>query len=204
MTLAAWLAFSTQPPSDATLDALVRAGERAVEDGFRDAAALVARPYERVVYLGSGALAGLAHEAALKLLELTAGRTVTYYDTALGFRHGPKSVMNDRTLAIVYLSNDPYTRLYDEDIAVELRDGVGPENVLVIGARPSDRLGELRWRVRDLDDADDMLLSLPFVAYAQTIGLHFALAGGSTPDNPFPSGEVNRVVQGVTIHKLDR
>jgi tagatose-6-phosphate ketose/aldose isomerase len=204
MTLAAWLAFSTQPPSDATLDALVRAGERAVEDGFRDAAALVARPYERVVYLGSGALAGLAHEAALKLLELTAGRTVTYYDTALGFRHGPKSVMNDRTLAIVYLSNDPYTRLYDEDIAVELRDGVGPKNVLVIGARPSDRLGELRWRVRDLDDADDMLLSLPFVAYAQTIGLHFALAGGSTPDNPFPSGEVNRVVQGVTIHKLDR
>ena len=145
-------------------------------------------------------MTGLAHESALKLLELTAGRTVTYFDSALGFRHGPKSVLDERTLAVVYLSNDPYTRLYDEDIAAELADALGEDNVLLVGARSSERLGELSGQVSGLDDADDVLLSLPFVVYAQTLALQFALALGSTPDNPFPSGEVNRVVQGVTIH----
>ena len=112
--------------------------------------------------------------------------------------------MDERTLAVVYLSNDPYTRLYDEDIAAELREALGPDNVLLVGARSSERLGEFGGRVRDLDDAEDVLLSLPFVVYAQTLGLQFALALGSTPDNPFPSGQVNRVVQGVTIHPAGR
>lgn len=206
MTLAGWLTFTPAMSSAArtTIDRLADAGERVVQESFQNAAALAARGYERVVYIGSGALTGMAHESALKLLELTAGRTVTYFDSALGFRHGPKSVLDERTLAVVYLSNDPYTRLYDEDIAAELRSALGPDNVLLIGARPSARLGEFGGGVRDLDDVDDVLLSLPFVVYAQTLGLQFALAQGSTPDNPFPSGEVNRVVQGVTIHPADQ
>jgi tagatose-6-phosphate ketose/aldose isomerase len=32
--------------------------------------------------------------------------------------------------------------------------------------------------------------------------LHFSLALGCTPDNPFPGGEVNRVVQGAIMHPL--
>jgi tagatose-6-phosphate ketose/aldose isomerase len=203
MTLAGWLALTQIAPPQTMIDRLVGAGERVVEESFRTASALAARGYQRVVYIGSGALTGMAHESALKLLELTAGRTVTYFDSALGFRHGPKSVLDDRTLAVVYLSNDPYTRLYDEDIAAELREALGRDNVLLVGARPSVRLGEFGGRVSDLDDGADVLLSLLFVVYAQTIGLQFALAQGSTPDNPFPSGEVNRVVQGVTIHSTE-
>lgn len=200
MTLAGWLTFTGTTPPQATIDRLVSAGQRAVQESFLNASALAARGYQRVVYLGSGALTGLAHESALKLLELTAGQTVTYFDSALGFRHGPKSVLDERTLAVLYLSNDPYTRLYDEDIAAELGETLGRDNVLLIGARPSERLGQFGGQVNDLDDGEDVLLSLPFVVYAQTLGLQFALALGSTPDNPFPSGEVNRVVQGVTIH----
>jgi tagatose-6-phosphate ketose/aldose isomerase len=204
MTLAGWLAFAPAALPQATIERLVSAGERVVEASFTIAAAVAGRGYRRVVYIGSGALTGLAHESALKLLELTAGRTVTYFDSALGFRHGPKSVLDERTLAVVYLSNDPYTRLYDEDIAAELTEAVGQDNVLLVGARPSERLGAFDGQVGGLDDGPDVLLSLPFVVYAQTIGLTFALALGSTPDNPFPSGEVNRVVQGVTIHAAER
>ena len=203
MTLAGWLALTSVAPPQATIERLVDAGEHVVEASFRTASDLAARGYHRVAYIGSGALTGLAHESALKLLELTAGRTVTYFDSALGFRHGPKSVLDERTLAVVYLSNDPYTRLYDEDIAVELGEALGRDNVLLVGARPSARLGEFDGRVDGLDDGEDVLLSLVFVVYAQTLGLQFALALGSTPDNPFPSGEVNRVVQGVTIHSAD-
>lgn len=203
MTLAGWLTFTQVTPPQTTIDRLVSAGERVVKDSLQTASALAARGYHRVVYIGSGALTGLAHESALKLLELTAGRTVTYFDSALGFRHGPKSVLDERTLAVVYLSNDPYTRLYDQDIAEELREAIGPDNVLLIGARRSERLGQCGGQVSDLDDSEDVLLSLPFVIYAQTLGIQFALALGSSPDNPFPSGEVNRVVQGVIIHPAD-
>ena len=40
------------------------------------------------------------------------------------------------------------------------------------------------------------------MVYAQLIALRASLHQGLRPDNPFPSGEVNRVVQGVTLHSL--
>ena len=91
-----------------------------------------------MVYLGSGALKGLAHESALKVLELTAGRVVAMGDSPLAFRHGPKSVLDDRTLVVVYLSNDPYTRAYDLDLLDELRRSRGDEHVLAVTADHGD------------------------------------------------------------------
>jgi tagatose-6-phosphate ketose/aldose isomerase len=41
------------------------------------------------------------------------------------------------------------------------------------------------------------------VLVAQLLGLSYSLQLGATPDNPFPSGTVNRVVQGVRIHEFD-
>jgi tagatose-6-phosphate ketose/aldose isomerase len=202
MLLAAWLVLA--PPADAAAvtGRVATAAERVLAAAGA-AEELVARGYDRVVYLGSGALAGLARESALKLLELTAGGVVSYHDTALGFRHGPKSVLREGTLVVVFLSNDPYTRRYDEDMAEELRQGLGPENVLVVTGRDvgaAEQGGA--WRVDGLDDLDDVLLALPFVVIAQLVALRFSLALGRTPDNPFPDGEVNRVVQGVTVHPL--
>ncbi|EEG85506.1 hypothetical protein PROPEN_02313 [Proteus penneri ATCC 35198] len=47
---------------------------------------------------------GLAQEAALKMLELTAGKVVASFDTPLGFRHGPKSIVNKETLVVMFFS----------------------------------------------------------------------------------------------------
>lgn len=203
MLLAAWLTLTPGKPADSLIDHLADAGEQVLRDRLGDARELAHRGYHRVVYLGSGALKGLARESALKLLELSAGGTPAFFDSALGFRHGPKAVLDERTLVVVYLSNDPYTRSYDEDIAVELRHGIPKDNVVAVAGRPSDRLGvERLWRVKGMDNANDALLSLPFVIHAQLLALQLSLASGCTPDNPFPSGNVNRVVQGVTIHPL--
>lgn len=165
---------------------------------------LAARDIERVVFLGSGPLTGLARESALKLLELTAGAVVAYHDSSLGFRHGPKSVLNDRTLVVAYVSADPYTRQYDLDIIAELRSVVSPGNLVVVAATPlppesSDLLIAFPW----LDGLDDALIAVAFVLVAQVLALALSLKLGLTPDNPFPSGVVNRVVQGVRIHHLD-
>ncbi len=158
--------------------------------------------FERVVFLGSGPLAGLARESALKLLELTAGKVVSYHDSSLGFRHGPKSVLNDRTLVIVYISSDPYTRQYDLDIIAELRSAIPAGNVIVVASASAGSDGRAIV-FEGLEDVEDALLAAPFVLVAQLLALSFSLRLGLTPDNPFPSGTVNRVVKGVHIHPLD-
>lgn len=203
MTLAAMLALEGAR-NDLLVERLAVAAEEVLATRPSDAQALAARDYSRIVYLGSGALKGLARESALKALELTAGGVVALSDSALGFRHGPKAVLDERTLVVVYVSNDPYTRQYDQDIAAEVRQSLPPGNVVTIMARDCDLpLDEGTWRLSGLDDVDDAALAVPAVLCAQLIGLQFSLARGCTPDNPFPSGEVNRVVQGVTVHPLE-
>ncbi len=70
-------------------------------------------PWKRIVYLGSGGLQGAARESALKVLELTAGKLAAFYDSPAGFRHGPKSLVDNETLVVVMVSSHPYTRQYD-------------------------------------------------------------------------------------------
>lgn len=163
---------------------------------------LAERSGSRVVYLGSGPLTGLARESALKLLELTAGQTSTYFDSPLGFRHGPKAVINDDTFVIVYVSADPYTRRYDTDIVSELRTNLGADRVMTISTVPVSAGNGPEWTFEGLQGLDDAYLAAAYVVFAQLFGLSYSLRLGAAPDNPFPGGDVNRVVQGVVIHSL--
>lgn len=200
MTLAILLAFSD--PQDADMvEPLAHAAEHFLANREADVSKLAARDDERIVYLGSGALKGLARESALKVLELTAGGVAAFSDTPMGFRHGPKSVLNDRTLVVVYLSNDPHTRLYDLDLLAELRATQGDDNVIGITAAKGDTPGDEHiWELPGLGHLNDAALALPAAVFAQLFALQASLRGGHTPDNPFPAGQVNRVVQGVTLH----
>lgn len=188
---------------DAAVQALAAGATTILDQREVDIRALANEGCERVVYIGSGPLTGLARESALKLLELTAGRIVTYYDSALGFRHGPKAVVDDSTLVVVYLSSDPYTRRYDLDIVAELRATLSPERVIAISSEPVADATAYDWVLPELAGLDDAQLAIGYVLVAQLLGLSYSLQLGATPDNPFPSGTVNRVVQGVRIHEFD-
>lgn len=203
MVLATWLAFAPDAQGSEAVERIAAAGAAVLREHGDAVAELAARGYQRIVYLGSGPLAALARESALKVLELSAGAVVSYFDSSLGFRHGPKSVIDGRTLVVVYLSNDPYTRQYDEDIAFELRQQMSVENVVVVDAKPSARLGHDWTLLPGLEDAPDVVIALPFVLVAQMLALDTSLALGLTPDFPSPSGQVNRVVKGVTVHPFD-
>ena len=167
-----------------------------------DIAALAQAKKQRFVYLGSGPLEGLARESALKMLELTAGEVVTYFDSPLGFRHGPKAALDGDTLVVVYVSTNPYTSRYDLDIITEIRTQLGQDAVAVISTRPIPETHGPAVVLPGLQGFDDALATLPYLVFAQYLALFTALERGKTPDNPFPSGEVNRVVQGVTIYPL--
>lgn len=163
--------------------------------------ALLDRRIERVVYLGAGSLTGLAQESALKLLELTAGTVVGLFDSPLGFRHGPKAVVDDATLIVVYRSDDAYTAQYDNDIVTELQ-GIAPGRVVRVGGAgygsPTD------YPLPAIDGLPDAYRGLAAVVFAQLLALHASVKAGCTPDNPFPGGTVNRVVQGVTVYPHPR
>ncbi|MGK5738724.1 SIS domain-containing protein [Micromonospora sp. URMC 103] len=200
MVLAGWLALGG--PDEDLVERLAAAAEQVLATRPAAAADLAARGYSRIVYLGSGTLHGLARESALKVLELTAGRVVALAESALAFRHGPKSVLNDRTLVVSYESNDPYTSRYDRDMVAELLRVVPERNLVTVGGEAGQPARDNAWTLPGVEDVDDIALVLPAVICAQLIGLHFSLALGLTPDNPFPGGEVNRVVQGAIMHPL--
>ncbi len=200
MLLVALLTFA--PGFRDHVDATSAAGDWALNGGSALPAELARRDFDRVVYLGSGPLTGLAQEAALKLLELTAGRIVGLFDSSLGFRHGPKSVLDDETLVIVFVSSDGYTRQYDLDILTELVATPGEHRVVAVASEPLAVDGATTWVLPDAAGLDDAALALPYAVFAQSLALGQSLRLGLMPDNPFPSGDVNRVVQGVTIHPL--
>ncbi|MFD5828801.1 SIS domain-containing protein [Lentzea sp. NPDC060358] len=198
MALAALLAFGV----DVDVAAMARQATAVLDGAAERASAIAGAKPDRLVYLGSGALRGLAKEAALKSLELTRGQVVGIADSSLGFRHGPKSVLDDRTIAVVFLSTDPYARSYDVDIARELVQSLGTDRVVVVGeAEPAECGGAQVWPVGGTYGSPSEW-ALVAVITAQTTALACSLALDLTPDNPFPGGEVNRVVQGVVIHEF--
>ncbi|MFZ7304911.1 SIS domain-containing protein [Avibacterium avium] len=157
---------------------------------------------ERIIYLGSGGLQGLAQESALKILELTAGRIVATYDSPLGFRHGPKSIVNPKTVVVEFLSNQPYTRLYDLDLYNELRRDNIASRVVCLTAQAGVE-GEDVIEVEGFSNAPDYALLFPYIVFAQVNSFYSSFSRGITTDNPCPTGEVNRVVQGVIIHPFN-
>lgn len=203
MILAVLLAFGGKQ-AERAVEPISRAGRHVLAHHESQARELAQRGYERIVYLGSGALTGLARESALKVLELTAGDITAFGESSMGFRHGPKAILNERTLAVVYVSNDAESRPYDLDILAELVQALGGRNVLAILAETQGLdTAAMAWSLPGVAGLNDAAQALPAVLCAQLIALHASLATGHVLDNPFPSGEVNRVVQGVTLHLPD-
>jgi tagatose-6-phosphate ketose/aldose isomerase len=198
MLLAAALLFDAILP--ATVARLARSAEVLLQQMPACAQQLVASRFERVVYLGSNELRGLAHEAALKLLELTDGRIATLAESTLGFRHGPKSMVDRNTLVVVMLSNAAYTRAYDMDLLEELRRDGRAGGILALSGRTDGQLPGEHLLFAGVDGASDLELSLLHVIVAQCYALAESLARGLRPDVPNTTGVVNRVVQGVTIY----
>lgn len=159
---------------------------------------------DRLVALGSGNLFGAAKESALKNIELTAGKIMTWYDSTLGFRHGPKSMLTDSTIILHFISNDEYTRKYDIDMLKELSHSYRHKLIAVSDMYYPDVEKNSDIYLYNSKDraALDAFIPCTAILTAQILALFASVRLHCTPDNPFPNGEVNRVVQGVVIHRL--
>ncbi len=121
MTLLSTLIFDTASLEQKTawVEAAAKLGEDVVARES-EIAEFLSGDFNRVTYLGSGSFVGLAQEAQLKILELAHGLVATSWDSCMGYRHGPKSFVDDKTIVFVYMNNDEYTRQYDLDILNEI------------------------------------------------------------------------------------
>lgn len=201
MLLSALLIFDTE--SDETkrenVEYIIQEANKVLEDS-KTLHSMFDFDFERIIYLGSGPLYFLTNEARLKILELTAGDVSTMYESSLGFRHGPKSWVNDKTLVINFVSNHSYTKKYDLDILNEIKSDNIAKKIVAISNSNVD--GEFeKYIIKENKDIDDAYLSLVYVVIAQLISIISAVRVGNNPDNPSKTGTVNRVVQGVLIHK---
>ena len=171
MTLLSTLIFDTASLEQKTawVEAAAKLGEDVVARES-EIAEFLSGDFNRVTYLGSGSFVGLAQEAQLKILELAHGLVATSWDSCMGYRHGPKSFVDDKTIAI------------QQDGTIKFD---GTSFTFAGEALPEG------------------YLALPFVMVAQVISLLNSVRVGNTPDTPSPSGTVNRVVKGVTIHPFE-
>lgn len=161
--------------------------------------------FERIIYLGSGSLEGLAQEAQLKVLELTAGQAEASFESSLGFRHGPKSFVNQQTLIFGFVSNDLYTRKYDVDMLDELRADDIAESIVAVQVDSEGNFEGNHFEIAEKASVlPDAFLALPYILFGQLVSLHASIKLGHAPDNPSPAGTVNRVVKGVTIHDYNK
>jgi tagatose-6-phosphate ketose/aldose isomerase len=159
--------------------------------------------FSRIVYLGSNCLKGVSQESALKMCELTAGQVMITFDSTMGFRHGPKSVVCPGSLDVIYLSDDPYTRQYDLDIIRELSPERNGNRIMAVSsyADPEvEKLVDYFVTFENKDRYDNVFLGLEYINIAQCIAMLKSISMGIKPDTPSPSGVVNRVVKGVTIY----
>ncbi|WP_459500822.1 SIS domain-containing protein [Bacillus sp. C1] len=191
------------PSLESSIMDIVRIGKRVIEKQEQEMQRIAEKDFRKIVFLGSGVFEGLSREAALKFLELTAGRIPVMFDTPLGFRHGPKSILDKDTLIVLFLSNNEYTKKYDIDLLREIFHEKERNDIIVITHQDDQEAREncdtfLCNGAQDVKD--DIYISFIYILYGQMLALYKSITLGITPDNPCPSGSVNRVVQGVTVH----
>jgi tagatose-6-phosphate ketose/aldose isomerase len=174
-----------------------------LETQFDTLAQVGALGFKRAVFLGSGPRLGAILEAALKMLEMTAGHVGAMPESYLGLRHGPMSYVHADTLVVCFLSSDATARSYECDLIRELNQkDLGMKKLIVGDAVPSD-VAQDRDVVIDcpgLAELGEYSAPLIEVVIGQLLGFFRCMRAGLRPDAPSENGVINRVVQSFALH----
>jgi tagatose-6-phosphate ketose/aldose isomerase len=178
-------------------------GNHILEKYLPDLKKMAETEFERMVFLGSGPLFGIAHESHLKVQELSNGKIICKFDSFLGFRHGPKAVVNDETVVVYLLSNNSYAKLYELDLVRSVNATAAGERSVAIGNGYDENEFQFDLAIHFPEGTDDIpeeFLSVFYILPAQIIGFYKSLSLGLSPDSPSENGAISRVVQGVKIY----
>lgn len=166
---------------------------------------IAARKFERGVFLGSGPMKGIAEECHLKLQELTDGGVVCKFDTFLGFRHGPKAVVNEQSMVVYLMQDKEDIQRYERDLVKQVsgNNKLVAQVIVSAGARVNIEGVEedLQVVMPNGSDKTSIYGVLPYVVVGQLLGFYTSISRGLCPDTPSVSGNIHRVVEGVIIYE---
>ncbi len=160
--------------------------------------------FDRVVFLGSGLLKGIARESQLKVQELTDGQVICKYDSFLGLRHGPKAVIDYSTLVVYLFSTDDFVNKYEYDLVRSIN--AQKEKLYEIGIgevikNKNEITLDFSIEVSETNTLPEEYFAMCAVIPGQLLGLYKSINLGLSPDSPSVNNSINRVVQGVNIYK---
>lgn len=207
MMLAALLIFDIGRLEENTeyVDIIARQGQTILAGQWQEIKKLSDTAPKRVVYLGTGCFGGLIRELSLKNMELTNGRIATLWETVLGFRHGPKTFMDNHTDIIVLMSENTYTNRYHKDLIREIHEDMGEHKLIVFSCQRDPEIEEIcdSFIAIEGEKLPEIFLTFNYTLLGQLFALFNSLRLGIQPDNPSPDGIVNRVVKGVILHSYE-
>ncbi len=185
------------------LESMVEAGGRFLCQAAEKVSWLAELGCPKACFVGSGTLAAVAKESALKLLELTAGKIHTMSESVLGLRHGPMSALDANTLFVLFMSGHDPRQKYELDLLKEIREKQLGRVIVALTAQKSDAVETLSDHVLSLDlppgFADEYRPPVDII-FGQLLGLFCCLNEGLQPDRPSPHDAISRVVSHVNIY----
>ena len=138
-----------------------------------------AHTFADYVCLGQGPFYGLACEYALKLTEMSLSYAQSFH--TLEFRHGPKSIVNSKTLLVFLLSERGYEA--ESELLTEMKSLGAP--ILAVANRADGRVRSAANLVVELSlDVPELARLAPALWAGQLLGLYTGLEKGLDPDAP--------------------
>jgi tagatose-6-phosphate ketose/aldose isomerase len=184
------------------IERMVRGGRDFLLSAEKEAERVASRGFSRVCLVGTGSLASVAKESALKVLEMTAGQIKTMSETVLGLRHGPMAALDKQTLFLCFVSGEKRRAKYASDLLCEIGEkGIVAERIAV---GPRAQRAEIEPYCESYlaveDDIPDAYRPVLDVMFGQLLGLYCSVARELKPDSPSPGGVINRVVKKFRIY----
>ncbi|AHI53766.1 tagatose-6-phosphate ketose/aldose isomerase [Spiroplasma sabaudiense Ar-1343] len=178
--------------------------EKNIKTFYQEIKKIAKQKNDRIVFLGADELKGISQESHLKVLELSAGEVNTFFNSPMGFRHGPKSILNKNTIVFLLMNLSDYQRKYDIDLVKELHNQKQIDKLVILDFKNDIFIKAncdhyFNFNIQDCE----LFVGLNYIIFAQIYAFYKSLFLNKTPDNPWPSGLVNRVVEGVTIYELE-
>lgn len=137
--------------------------------------------FERIYFLGSGPQYGIAAEAMLKMTEMSLTTSQAFH--FLEFRHGPMSMVDERTLVVGLLSTA--ARAQENKVVEEMAE----RGAAILRLDPAPQLGGSdeggrAWTIAVPDGWPAWALPVLYLPPLQLLGYYRARAKGLDPDNP--------------------
>lgn len=210
MLLSGILAFSKN--SEEVIEEMLKIidiAEKELKNKYIEIKEIAEQEHKRIVVLGSGILKGLAQELSLKVMELSAGKVVSVSNTTLGFRHGPKAIVNNETIVFELINQDEYAEKYDEGLLEEMYEDKSADMLVAYTIDENSTVKQntnmvikpLEEDVKEIGNKELASLFI-YLVYGQVYAFFKSQYLRNTTDNPFPTGEVNRVVKKFKVYKF--